>query len=41
MEYIKGQDLWQRIQRGKNPLPEAEATRYITKQSTRFPTASQ
>jgi serine/threonine protein kinase len=29
MEYIKGQDLWQRINRGKNPLPEAEATRYI------------
>ena len=29
MEYIKGQDLWQRIKRGKNPLPEAEATRYI------------
>ncbi len=29
MEYIKGQDLWQRTNRGKNPLPEAEATRYI------------
>ena len=29
MEYIKGQDLWRRTQRGQNPLPEAEATSYI------------
>lgn len=28
MEYIKGQDLWQRLKRN-GPLPEAEATRYI------------